>query len=229
MALAIDASSPAVVQNTSATTTTASFSPPSASALVAFVMADAGTGATDEACTVSSTGGLAWTLAKRHNGSPGALVEVWSAYASSAPGSITVSVTDNKGSVAKRLDVKVFTGADPAVIGATNSGATSSIAYTSTGADSWGWSVWLGSGAPSAGSGQTLDDSTNGTGPDGDSTAVIKQNATTPTIGTTVTNSITLSVLHGVAVEILAASAAAGGPVPQPQISRAAVNRAGSW
>jgi hypothetical protein len=224
VALAVDASSPAVVQGATATTTTASFTPPALASYVAFVNADAGNGTTDEACTVTSTGGLTWTLAARHNGSPGAVTEVWSTTSASAPGSITVSVTDNKGSVTKRLLVQVFTdsnGGTPAGIGATNTGAATSLAYTSTVADSWGWFASLGSGGPpAAGTGQTLVDSTNGTGPDGDSTATDKQNATTATPGTSVTGSVTtMSSLHSVVVEVLPGAAAAASIPYNPQRS----------
>ena len=212
MALAIDGSSPAVVRNALTTTTTASFSPPAQTALVAFVQADENSGSTDEACTVSSTGGLSWALAVRSNGTPGATVEVWWAWAATAPGSITVSCTDNKGAKDKSLLVRVFTGADSAVIGATNSASTGlSTSYTSTGANSWGWGATLSAGtSPAAGTGQTFEDSiTNHSFDGGDDIATLKQNSTTATVGTSVTMSITgpTNVSHIVAVEILAAAA----------------------
>jgi hypothetical protein len=218
VALALDASSPAAVVGATATTTTASFSPPANSLLVAWVMADAGTGATGEQCTVTSTGGLSWSLARRHNGSPGADVEVWSAQAVSAPGSITVSLTDNQGSVDKRLFVRVFTDAGngtPAGIGASNSSAATSVAYTSTVANSWGWSVGLGGGGtPVAGASQTLQDSDTAFD-GGDGCFVVDQNATTSSAGTSVTMSVTApsTVLHHVAVEVLPASTAT---IPPP-------------
>ncbi len=223
MALAIDASSPAAAQGATATTTTASFTPPANAAYVAFVAADADSGASDEACTVTDSSGMTWTLARRHNGAPGAVAEVWSAYSASAPGSITVSVTDNKGSVAKRLFVRVYTGADTTVIGASNGTNANSLNYTSTAANSWGWSVGLdnNTSAPVAGSNQTIEDSTTNIGV-GDDVWTVKQNATTATPGSTVTMNVTTpgGALHHVAVEILAATAAASipwRPAQQPQ------------
>jgi hypothetical protein len=220
MALAIDASSPAVVQNTNATTSTTSFTPPANASYVAFAEADAGTGAADETLTVNSTGGLSWSRAVEHNGSPGAVAEVWVATSDTAPGSITVSVTDNKGAVAKRLFVRVFTdsnGFTPAGVGATNSGTTGTVAYTSTVADSWGWACAIGSGTPNAGSGQTLQDSASGTGPDGDSAETWRQDATTGTPGTSVSMSSTMSSLHTVAVEVLPGVATGPPEVGVPQ------------
>lgn len=208
--LALDASSPVAVQDSN-NPTTVSVTPPAGSGIVVFVEADAGLGAADEAITVSDAGAvLTWTRAIQHNGAPGAVAEVWWAYAATAPGTITVRATDNKGAVAKRVYVRVFTGVDPSVIGATNSGAGTSVAYTSTRVNSWGWSCGIGSGTPTAGAGQTLDDSTAGTGPDGDSTWVLRQNATTAAVGTSVTMSVTASSLHHVAVEVMPCTGTVG-------------------
>lgn len=220
MALAVDGSSPAVVQGSTTTTSTASFTPPANAAYVAFVHSDAGNASTTEQCTVSG-GGLSWSLKARHNGSPGANVEIWYAYSASAPGTITIDCTDNQGAVAKRLLVRVFTGADPAVLGASNTAAAASLSYTSTGANSWGWAAFLGPTAYSADTAQTLVDNTT-SGPDADSVCTDQQNATTTTVGTTVTMSVvtTNAPYHAVAVEVLAASAAApsavAGPWTQP-------------
>lgn len=232
MALAIDASSPAAVQGATATTTTASFTPPANAAYVAFVAADADSGATDETCTVSDSSGMTWTLAKRHNGSPGADAEVWQAYSASAPGSITVSVVDNKGSVAKRMLVRVFTGAATTVIGATNGTNANSLAYTSTAANSWGWAVGLdgNTAAPVAGTAQTLEDSTTNIGV-GDDVWTVRQNATTATPGTTVTMNVTTpgGALHHVAVEILELVAATSIPWRAPQPAQVQVPGMTPW
>jgi len=64
--------------------------------------------------------------------------------------------------------------------------------YTSTVNDSWGWCTyadWGAVGVPTAGSGQTIDSSYHVAGQD--SYAVINQNSTTATAGTTVTMSTT--------------------------------------
>lgn len=219
MALAIDGSSPAVVRNSNATTTTASFSPPAQSLLVAYVLGDAGDGSTNETCTVTSGGGLTWQLAVRSNGSPGATAEIWWVWAASAPGSITVSVTDNKGSVAKSLLVRVYTGADSAGIGATNvSHSALSCAYTSTVANSWGWGQFTTAvGVPAAGSGQTAEDLVTDFSFDGgDNIGTLKQNATTATPGSTVTMSITgpASLSQFAVAEILPAAVATIAPPP---------------
>lgn len=236
MALQIDASSPAAAVGAATTVSTASFSPPANSLLVAFVMSDANSGASNEQNTVTSTGGLSWTLKARANGAPGANVEIWSAQAVSAPGSITVSVTDNQGAVDQRLFVRVFTdsgGGIPAGIGATNTSAATSVGYTSTVNGSWGWAVGLGGGgAPTAGTGQTLQDSdTNLDG--GDGTWVIDQNATTTTAGTSVTMSVTApaTVIHFAAAEILPMSTATAGPTAGPWTAPAPghVSPTGQW
>src|SRR5207249_2928400 len=158
-----------------ATTTTIAFTPPDATAIVAFVQADANNASLDEACTVTSTGGLSWTLARRVNGatdSNPSTVEVWYTYAATSPGSITVSVTDNKGSVDKSLFVRVFTGTDSTVVGAKANTTTDTVTYTSTVNNSWGWGDGLGgnTGTLAAAANNIIVDSTAVAGFDGGDT-----------------------------------------------------------
>lgn len=233
MGLALDASSPAAARGSTATTSTSSFSPPAGTTLVAFVNADANSGATDEACTVTSTGGLSWSLVARHNGAPGATAEVWTAHAEAAPGSITVSVTDNKGAVDKSLFVRVFTGAIPAMTGAVLSGATNSLTLTTQGPGSWCWAVGQDSSATAtivAGTNQTVVDSVTSGGFDGgDDIWTIRQNAITPNAGASVTMNTTTpsSALHFIAVEILASPNPVQGGYTGPAPGR--VSPTGQW
>ncbi len=217
MALAVDASSPAVVTGSTTTTTTAAFSPP-ASYIVAFCVADANNGNATETMTISSTGGLSWARVKNDNGNGGSCAEVWAATANTAPGSITVSATDSQGAVAKSIFVRVFTDTTvPAGIGATHvaqSGTTN--AYTSTVNNSWGWGVGIGSGTPSVGGSETLDDTSTGGFDGGDSKWASHWTATTPTSGTTVTQTTGAGVVHWIVVEILPGAAAASGATAFP-------------
>lgn len=224
MALQIDPSSPAAVVGTGPVNTATSGAIPANSRVVAYVMGDANSGVATEQITVTSTGGLSWLPAIRANGSPGADVEIWHAPAVSAiPAGIVVTATDNQGAVAVRMLVRVYTddtGNIPAGIGATASGASGSVAYVSTVANSWGFSVALGGGSSTVPGTETLldfDTSFDG----GDGTAVVQQNSTTPTPGTTVTMSVTMGVtpIHHAAAEILPASAGSSGGVRAPVVA----------
>jgi hypothetical protein len=230
--LTTDGSAPAAAVGATATTATAtSGTIPALSLVGAFVMADANSGATGEQCTVTSTGGLSWSLAARHNGSPGADVELWTAPAVSSPGTIVISVTDNQGAVDKRIYPVVWTDPNgiPAGIGAISSGANATQGYVSTVPGSWGWSVGLGGGGtPVPGAGQTLKDSDTAFD-GGDGTWVISQNATTTSAGTTVNMSVTApaTVLHHLAVEVLpAGTVVPARPIVVPSL---AVMRAANW
>ena len=101
MAIAIDASTPAVLASSAAWTsaqTTAAFSPPANALLVALVVGDgAASGATTAAVTDSLAG--AWTLRKRQNTASttaptvGGTAEVWVKYQTAAQSNMTVSIT----------------------------------------------------------------------------------------------------------------------------------------
>ena len=128
MALAIDSSTPAVVSGATETITTASFSPPAGSLLVAVLM---GFDSADRAPTNTGTA-LTWTLRK----DDGLTTRIYTAANASAQTGITV--TGRFDSDQGAVKVYVFTGAENASpVGATGSGTTSTNnatvnAYTST-------------------------------------------------------------------------------------------------
>ncbi len=205
MAIAVDSSSPAAATGSTATTTTAAFTPPANSAIFAFAQGDANNGSNDEALTVSDNVSGTWARVVQNNGNGGAVSEIWYRLCITSPGSMTVSVTDNKGSVAKRLFVRVYTGTDLTLpYGATTSGTTAAVSYNSTVADSWGWSCGLTSNATiTAGANCNLEDEAGGFD-SGDAVFTLSRTATTPTPGTSVT--LTESggtCFHHVAVEIV--------------------------
>lgn len=218
MAIAVDASSPAVAAGSGATLVTGAFTPPDSCVLWAFAQGDANNGSNDESLSFSDSAGGTWSTPVQHNANGGAVVAAaWRSIPGTSPGSMTVTLTDNKGSVAKRLFVRVMTGTDLTnPQGATNTGTTASISYTSTIANSWGWSVYLGSNATvTAGANTTLQDETGGFD-SGDAVATFSATATTSTPGTTVTlvESGGTSVHHAV-VEIVPPSTASIPPSPQ--------------
>ena len=125
MAVAIDASSPALASGDAAagTTTTAAFNPPAGSYLVALVGLD-----NDAVVTGSITDnkGGGWTLLKRDNNWGG--VEVWGKALASAQTGMTVSLTATSGwsgTQTAKLKVVVLTGSSGP--GASASGATGNI------------------------------------------------------------------------------------------------------
>lgn len=123
MAVAVDASSPARVSASAATVTTAAFTPPAGSLLVACIAGDTGTGS----YTVHMDGGTglgAWTGAQQGSvdatGSNGLAALAWK---TAAGGSQTVQVTITGTTVAQvSLAVYVLTGVDTAAISATQLG-----------------------------------------------------------------------------------------------------------
>lgn len=211
MTIAKDASTPAAVGSSGATTTTAAFTPPSSSVIIVFAQADANNGSADEALTVSDSASGTWHTAAQGNANGGAVAGVFWRLCPTSPGSITVSLTDNKGSVAKRLNAVVFTGTDQtAPIGATTVGTTAAVSYTSTRDLSWGWSCGLTANATltAGGTGNTLYETFAGFD-SGDAVFTLQRTATTTPSGTSVTLTIagTATIGHHVAVEILPPSA----------------------
>lgn len=207
MTIARDASSPPAVQSSGATTTTAAFTPPSSSVIFAFCAADANNGSADETVSVSDSASGTWNQAVLSNANGGAVAAIFWRLCASSPGSITVSVTDNKGSVAKRLVTEVFTGTDQTnPVGATFSGTIATASYTSTRDNSWGWSCGLTANATltAGGSGNTLVDTTGGFD-SGDAVFTLQRTALTTPSGSSVALVIsgTSTIGHHVAVEIL--------------------------
>jgi hypothetical protein len=226
VALAIDASTPAKATGATTAITTASFSPPAGSMLLALVGRNwpnpAGGNSADG--TVTGTGGLTWTLAGRKSLNTGSLggagtdtaVEIWRAFAVSAPGSITV--TDTRGTVAgvsgdpgneHMLKVMVITGAETAwggdIDAASSTSGLPSVTNVTTRANSWCFAVasdWAQAGPGTVGSGQTMIDEYDVAGQ-----VTIhswRQTSTTPSSGTSVTSNLTapLEQYNLLAIEI---------------------------
>jgi hypothetical protein len=182
VALAIDASSPAIATQTSATTATvatASFTPPANSIIEVGWAGNTGT-ATDPAApsiTDSLASHLTYTLLDwKHRTSPAPTVDgqtaKWRAVVGASPLPMTITVTTGTGSGARQAAIKVWvlTGADTTTpIGAhggTGSTSAASIAQAYT-ASATGGQVfgavcdWDLKGAMTAGTGATRDGSAN--------------------------------------------------------------------
>lgn len=207
MVLAIDGTTPAKVTGTTAAITSAAFSPPAGSVLWAFVARNGPSAGNDDG-TVSSTGGLSWSLAGRKSTNAGstngagteACVEIWRAYAATAPGSITVTDTraDGAGGTDRQhiLKVLVITGAEPvwagAITGTSSASGLPSASVTTTRASSWVFAVasdWAQAGLGTAGASQTIIDEDDVAGQY--SAHIWRQDATTPASGTSVTMNLT--------------------------------------
>lgn len=232
MAIALDASSPTAVTSSGASTTTAAFTPPSSSVLVACISADANNGSADETVSVSDSATGTWNQAILQNANGGAVSAIFWRLCATSPGSITVSAADNKGAVAKRLRVQVWTGTDQTnPIGATGQSTTAAVSYTSTVDQSQGVSCGITANATltAGGTGNTLDDETGGFD-SGDATFVLIRSSLTTPAGTTVTLTIagTATIGHHVAVELVPPGAAT--PVPySPQRTIQARDPGETW
>jgi len=212
VAIALDASSPAAVGSSGATTTTVGFTPPVSSVIVAMVQADANNGNNGETVAVSDSATGTWNTAVMGNGNGGAVSAIFWRPCPTSPGNITVSCTDSFGAVAKRLVVQVWTGTDQTnPIGAVVNGTTAGVSYTSTVDNSQGVSCGLTANATltAGGSGNTLIDTTGGFD-SGDAVFTLNKTALTTTAGTTVTLTIagTATIAHHVAVELVPPAAA---------------------
>jgi hypothetical protein len=117
--IAVDASTPAVVTSTSTSTpitlTTASFSPPAGSLVLALASNGFGlTGTTNNDITISDSGSHTWTTAIKQivlpSGTSG-VSAIFYTYFAAAPGSITVSTTYTNVGAAAYMQVQVLTGA----------------------------------------------------------------------------------------------------------------------
>lgn len=226
MSLAVDASSPTAAIGSGATTVTAAFTPPDNTLLVAFCQGDANNGSLDEDQTVTDSTSTTWTKKVLHNANGGACATVHYRRLSgtgSSPGSITATLTDTKGSVAKRIFVRVFVDAATGIapdIGATAVSATASVSVTTTVNNSWVWSTGLTANATlTAGTGCTLQDNFGGFD-SGDAVFTESQTSLTTTSGTSVTNAIagTATVPHNIAVEIIPGSAGTSTGTPGPTV-----------
>lgn len=127
MALAIDAVSPLIVEANAPSLTTATFTAPANSKLVAFTSMNSTGGATTT--TVTSTGSLTWTLRKRQNVQDGT-AEIWTTDNTTSQ-SITVTSTQSV-TTQGHLVVMVFTGSETGFTGVT-AGASNSSGLPTTG------------------------------------------------------------------------------------------------
>lgn len=132
MAITEDASTPAIIQQTgSGVSTTASFSPPSSSLLVALVSGGWGNTALMTAAVTDSTGGT-WTAAVTAAGTNTGLrgiAAVFYRYLPTTPGAMTVSATFTGLQGGRELAVRVLNGAASSQAGA---GAGSQVNGTAT-------------------------------------------------------------------------------------------------
>jgi len=225
VSLAVDASSPTAAIGSGATTVTGAFTPPDNTLLVAFCAGDANNGSLDEDQTVVDSTTTTWAKKVLRNGNGGACVTVHYRRLSgtgSSPGSITATLTDSKGSVAKRIFPRVFIDAATGIapdIGATAVSGSANVSLTTTVNNSWVWSIALTANAVlSAGTGCTQQDDFGGFD-SGDAVQTESQTSLTATAGTLVTNGLsgTTTVPHNVAVEIIPGSAGASA-TPGPAI-----------
>ena len=196
--LALDASSPAVVKKAGTTLTTASFTPPAGSVLV--ISAQSNGNGTAKSISVGDnlSSHLTYTQAQvKGNTTNDVYAKLyWAPVTTSRAMTVTATIGGSSGDYGM-LSVLVFTGANTAApIGASGGGrgATGVISdtYTSTAAGSWGWLTtgdWAQRGVPQVPTAETVQASYNVSGED--TFALIKQNATTATAGTSVTMSTT--------------------------------------
>lgn len=222
MALERPGASAPADSNGTGTRTTASFTAPANSAIVAFVTSDGDTTSGIPTYTVTG-GGLTWSLAKRQQARFGGC-EIWTAF-SSAGGSMTVTATPSTGTYETCLHVEVLTGAEStwagATAGASLNGGLASASLTTTRDGSWVMacsSDWAEKGAGTAGTGQTMTSEYNAAG--FISCHNWRQTSTTATSGTSVTLNLTAPAAQDfncAVIEIREAVAAA--PVaPRPLV-----------
>lgn len=241
MAIVEDASSPAAVHSTAGTGpyTTAQFSPPANSLIVAMIGADGG--ASTVTAALSDSGSHTWSLLKRQNtasgGAVGGTAEIWCLYTASGLTNITATATMSGSTAAgANLVVKVLTGAASTQTGATqgasgtgSSTANLSITTTTNGAHVYGAVInYANSTAYTANGSSTiidgLSDSTNG-----DWYAAWKASADVGTPGATTLGFTNTSANFNIAaVEILPASGSSFIAAPGVML-RQAVKRAAFW
>jgi hypothetical protein len=209
VALALDASTPAMVKGTTNPATTATFSPPAQSLLFALCEADE-----TNTFAVSNTGtALSWqSIGVSINQSGQGSIQVFWAWNANAQSNITVSSTRTGSFVANGLKVLVFTGAESTFTGAKIAGLTATVNVTTTANNSWVWAAHIeeGGGADTAASGCTFNDAETSFG--GIGGGVLKRTATTPTAGTVVTIGVTAATTPAiVAFEVKESAAVAEG------------------
>lgn len=139
MALALDASTPAQAVTTGTapalTATTASFTAPNNSVLIASAYAAGPNAAATQSWVVSDTGSLTWTLINSRDvseGNSGGVTHYWAKTTSAASRTVSVQATSSLGDTWDVvLDLRVWTGANLAdPIGAIGEGSSTSNEIT---------------------------------------------------------------------------------------------------
>lgn len=251
MALAIDASSPAMSSAQTTTTTTAAFTTPANVLLIAMVGRNVSVAGGSATGTVSGAG-LTWTLAGRKSAvgtgqiaggtAQDGCFEIWWAYSAAALTAQTV--TDTGGAIDHALNVLVITGAETTWAGAIAAGggsgtsAVPTATVTTTAAGSWvisGDSDWNASGTSATSTPGTGQTSINNYWRSGQIAIHFwRQTSTTSASGTAVTNDLTAptgQTWNELAIEVRA-SGSGGAATTAPhrlQTPRVAANRASTY
>lgn len=221
MAIALDSSTPAFVTGTSNPATTASFTPPSGSLLIAFAMAD-------ESNTFAISGGsLSWTALDTVGVAARNSLGSW--WAIGAGSSMTVSVTKTGSFTANALKVLVFTGTESSFTGAHNVAQSNTITLTGTQTGSWMWAAIgdnLGATTDAAGTGCSYNDAEVAFG--GVSGGILKRTSQDGVngSGTTLSAGSASADMSIIAVEIKAPGTSflpADAPILRQAVKRAAI------
>lgn len=138
MAIAVDASTPArATSTTGLTVTTASFTPPAGSLLLACVHADTVSAGATPTATMSGNAGLTWAnvgfSGRTQTGNNGYAGMFWAKVTTSAAMTVTITMSGASASLPTSLKVYVLTGADtttPAVTSVTGGATTQTMTAT---------------------------------------------------------------------------------------------------
>lgn len=221
MALALDGSSPAFVKGTSNPATSASFTPPNGSMLIAFAEAD-------ESNTFTISGGsLTWTQLNTVGVAARNSLASW--WAIGAGASMTVSSTRTGSFTAHALRVLVFTGAEASFTGAHNVAQSNTITLSMTQTGSWGWAAFgdnLGTTTDAAGTGCTWNDAESAFG--GVAGGILKRTTADGVNGsnTTMAAGSAASDCSIIMVEVKAAAASTFIALPPFRVSQAVMRAA---
>lgn len=209
MALAVGGTTPAFVVSGSANpVSTAAFSPPANSFLLALCIAD-------ELNTFSVAGGsLTWAAIDNLSASGFCSLAAFWAYASSAPGSMTVASTRSGSFTANGVKCVVFSGAESIFSGAHNKASSNTLSLTATADNSWLWAAFgneADTTSDTAGTGCTWNDAEVDFGGAGISGGILRRTTADglSSVSSTISAGSTATQRSILAVEIKPASAAA--------------------
>jgi len=174
----------------------------------------------DESNTFSVSGGsLTWTQANTVGVAGRNSLSSWTAFTTTAPGSITVSSTKTGSFTANALKVLVFTGAETSFSGAHSVAQSNTVTITATQTGSWCWAAVgdnLGSTSDTAGAGCTYNDAEAAFG--GVAGGILKRTTADGVNGSNITMSAGSSSadMSIIIVEVKAASTTAVFPLRLP-------------